>query len=74
MVFRMGREKSILVSEKTHMLLAVYAKKRGKFISHVGEEILKGFLETQHGLIESEGEMIVEDEGKPETIVKVLRE
>ena len=71
----MGKGKTIPLSDETHKLLAIYAKKNGKFISQCGEKILRDFLETQHGLIESEGEMTIEGEqDKPETIVKVLRE
>ena len=70
----MGKGKTIPLSDKTHRLLAIYAKKKGKFISHIGEEILRDFLETQHELIESEGEMTIEgEEEKPETIVSILK-
>ena len=67
--------KHIPLSDETHALLKRYAMKKGRFLSHVGEKIIRNFLETEHDLIESKGEMTIEEEEKkPKTIVTVLRE
>ena len=54
--------KVIPVSDETHALLKKYCASKGEFLSHVGNQIIKNFLETQHLFIESEGEMIIEGE------------
>ena len=67
--------KTIPLSNETHTLLKKYCASKGKFLSHAGDQIIRSFLETQHNLIESEGEMIIEGEReKPKTIVEVLKE
>ena len=67
--------KTIPISDETHTLLKEYCASKRKFLSHVGDQIIRSFLETRHHLIESEGEMIIEEEEKkPRTIVEVLKE
>lgn len=66
--------KTIPISDETHTLLKEYCASKRKFLSHVGDQIIRSFLETRHHLIESEGEMIIEGEReKPKTIVEVLK-
>ena len=67
--------KHIPLSDETHTLLKEYATKQGRFLSHIGEKIIRNYLETKHEEIESTGEMTVEeDANKPKTIVEILKE
>lgn len=67
--------KHIPLSDETHALLKKYATKQGKFLSHIGENIIRNYLETRHDEIESKGEMTIEEDAKkPKTIVKILKE
>jgi len=66
--------KHIPLSDGTHALLKEYATKQGRFLSHVGEKILKDYLETKHNEIESKGEMTIEEDAKkPKTIIQILK-
>lgn len=66
--------KHIPLSDETHALLKRYATKQGRFLSHIGENIIRNFLETRHDEVESEGEMTIEqDAKKPKTIVQILK-
>jgi len=59
--------------DETHALLKKYCASKHKFLYHVVDQIIRSFLETQHLLIESEGNMIIEGEEKrPRTIVEVI--
>jgi len=67
------KTKALAISPETHRLLKRYCAIKGEKISHIGDQIIKAFLETQHQLLESEEQMIVEEkEAKPE--IKILKE
>jgi len=69
------KKPQISIDVDVHQSLKRYCAIKGKKLSQIGSKVLRAFLETEHGLIESEGEMTIEGtEGKPKTIVKVLRE
>lgn len=69
------KKPQISIDADVHQKLKRYCAIKGKKLSQIGSSVLRAFLETEHDLIESEGEMTIEGEqDKPETIVKILRE
>lgn len=69
------KKPQISLEHDVYASLKRYCGTKGKKLSHVATQVLRSFLDTEHKLIESEGNMIIQGEReKPKTIVAVLEE
>jgi len=67
------KKPQISVEPEVHKGLKQYCALKGKKISHVVNQVLGDFLKTKHEEIPSEGEMVVEEKKRPQTIVGILK-
>jgi len=70
----MKQKPQLAIDPDVFALLKKYCGIKRKKLSHVGSQVIRAFLETEHEVIESEGQMVIEGEAKkPKTIVEILK-